>query len=862
MRLILNSMALLHAEMGRLHLSLDHDGTPLIERFERERFCTDVQLWCFQGRELGFDRLFDDLALCEFFHLGPEHRDEVRDWPLVRLYRGLMDPLRGWQRQYRQALGRLREGNQDAVSRLLADLERVFRATLDTASVRVDPWITGLAWRRLTKLRHEERTDALGLYGWVDRPYHGTPGPTPGGTLLAPSYAQLLTSVILRDKQIHDPQADRWKIDLDSRAVRPAKRFADEVRAGAHLQEVLGRAVEGIVAQPDRVQVLRDQFPIRSEHAGRRTCDGQAVLKDGLATLNAMALSPEQLAALAELRTVTNTYGDLLVADAVHHVVSGRPEKAGEAMEAAAGLELPPEFDVIRTPHSGHTVSTTVWFALPDVELPADTSQVGPAALADAAVAAYVEQRVPVDRWRWKVKRKTGSHVVTLADLGLSVADTLAYSQDGLRQLAIEHANGQSVIDRTVNGVPSSPGLRAHRELGRVAMLCQGHVRDDHEKELRQRLVLLMAAQQLSASLASDADASALGRARRWGIAPSPLDDALAPEEHRWSPEQQREDQRARAKGSIDRRLARATDSALSEAPAHQVAQAVAELAGTSMPVFGACAEDHDACADLAGDECTVLDPFEADPVTIREGFDDPGNVKRPHLGLTGLGAGEVVQVEGVAGAHVAPDVAIAQVYTRPLKLAVGVDERFRVLGRVRVGQPRVPVVAEAHREVQPLEPVGGAVSLGGELEEPGALGPLALGDRARPQHLLHRAVVRLEGSEGDLGRPAGVEGVGPGADGNVGIDERTATDTRALHHGHAREESEVNPALAALGMVVVPEPVIPRLAGEGGLVPAAPTLQHQNGVPGLSQATGGNRPPEAAADDNDIVPRKHIRRS
>ena len=60
MRLILNSMALLHAEMGRLHHNRDHDGTALIERFERERFCTDVQLWCFQGRELGFDRLFDD----------------------------------------------------------------------------------------------------------------------------------------------------------------------------------------------------------------------------------------------------------------------------------------------------------------------------------------------------------------------------------------------------------------------------------------------------------------------------------------------------------------------------------------------------------------------------------------------------------------------------------------------------------------------------------------------------------------------------------------------------------------------------------------------------------------------------------
>ena len=95
----------------------------------------------------------------------------------------------------------------------------------------------------------------------MDRPYRGTPGPTAGGTLLAPSYAQLLTAVILRDKQIHDPQADRWKIDLDSRAVRLAKRLADEVRMGAHIQEALGRAVEDIVARPDRVQVLRISSP-------------------------------------------------------------------------------------------------------------------------------------------------------------------------------------------------------------------------------------------------------------------------------------------------------------------------------------------------------------------------------------------------------------------------------------------------------------------------------------------------------------------------------------------------------------------------------------------------------------------------
>jgi hypothetical protein len=56
--------------------------------------------------------------------------------------------------------------------------------------------------------------------------------------------------------------------------------------------------------------------------------------------------------------------------------------------------------------------------------------------------------------------------------------------------------------------------------------------------------------------------------------------------------------------------------------------------------------EDHDACADLAGDERTVLDPLEADPVAVRLGLDDAGDVERPHLGLTGLGLriqGEVI---------------------------------------------------------------------------------------------------------------------------------------------------------------------------------------------------------------------------
>jgi hypothetical protein len=56
-------------------------------------------------------------------------------------------------------------------ARPLERIERAFRATLDTAMNRVDPWITGMATRRLEYLR--ERPEAryrLGVYGWVDGP--------------------------------------------------------------------------------------------------------------------------------------------------------------------------------------------------------------------------------------------------------------------------------------------------------------------------------------------------------------------------------------------------------------------------------------------------------------------------------------------------------------------------------------------------------------------------------------------------------------------------------------------------------------------------------------------------------------------
>src|SRR5208283_4247100 len=108
---------------------------------------------------------------------------------------------------------------------------------------------------------------------------------------------------------------------------------------------------------PALVLLLRRHYPMRPEHAGRRVCDGEAVLRDALSE---PPLLPSTLAGLAAairpLQDAVDAYGDLLVADAVHDLVAGRGELAAEALEAAAGLARPPDLRVLRTDRAGRTV--------------------------------------------------------------------------------------------------------------------------------------------------------------------------------------------------------------------------------------------------------------------------------------------------------------------------------------------------------------------------------------------------------------------------------------------------------------------------------------------------------------------------
>jgi hypothetical protein len=422
-------------------------------------------------------------------------------------------------------------------------LERLLRATVDCATHRVDAWVQAPATRRLKDLVAADTppTWQLGAYGWVDAPRPGTPGPTEAGFLHAPSPGQAVTAMVLRDRAVNDPEPDRWEMSLTSTVIRAADRLGEAVRAGAHLSEALGREVERIVGTKADVERLRRDFPIRGEHAGRRVCDGQAVLAAPEAQLS---LAAPVLAQLGELRRAVDAYGDLLVAEAVHDVVEGRAEAAGAAMDAAAGLGRPPELSVLRTRRDGRGVSTSCVVALVPVNPPAPPldqtalSELSPGTIAEPSFASFLAAQLgPAASWTWS----SGAATVTLAQLGLEPVDALALSLDDLERRVSAAAGGELVA--TDGSAKYRRAVRLVAMIGRspasadtVAEAAGGDSAPIADPSLAQRYTL---ARKVGAALAARLQAAAAGTAPqrttalaaavRWGIAPEAGQSAADP---------------------------------------------------------------------------------------------------------------------------------------------------------------------------------------------------------------------------------------------------------------------------------------------------------------------------------------------
>lgn len=370
--------------------------------------------------------------------------DLVADTPSARVHRNV------------------RAGLRDLSTFERDDVERSLRATLDTATHRIDPWATAIAWRRLQSLAAAERD--LGVYGWVDAPRPAASDPD-HRFLTAPSREQAITAAVMRDRHQRDPDGDQtWAIDLTSGHVRTALRLAAETRNGVHPGETLGQSVERIVGRPDVIDRLRDAFPqqptfLRPHFRVRRTIDGPAVLAaavDTPAALTSLGVTTAQVGELVELSNAIDAFADLQVAEATHGVVTGRPAAVAAAAEAAAGVGIPPEPGVIRTRRDGRTLQTTVAVVLP---VPA-TSGEGPAAVADPAVAAFLDERAgdPAGpAWQWAAHDAAGQPqgTVTLDDIGLRPCETVLLGIDQLRALVASAVGAPSLAPDN----PSGPRL-------------------------------------------------------------------------------------------------------------------------------------------------------------------------------------------------------------------------------------------------------------------------------------------------------------------------------------------------------------------------------------------------------------------
>lgn len=427
-----------------------------------------------------------------------------------------------------------------------AELDRALRATLDAMGHRIDHYATGIANRRLRSHASGGRgRHRLGAYGWLDGPFEGTPGPTAAGRLHAPSHAQSLTSIILRDKYLSAARelaaGDRniWQMNLSSRTVRMAIDMADEVRMGFHIFEIVGRRVEGIVGRPDRVRTLRKAKPLRDAAPdGRDTCHGLDALDALLANTIPGVLDDDpdrgrtQREQLETLKAALEAYSDLLVAEGVHQVVTGHADLAADAMDAAAGLGRPPSLDFARTPSSGYRLGTSVLAVFPHREAGA---QATPIELADASLAGFIRGRVgEADQWVWRLLSEDGEPVrVSLADLGLSPLDTILITEDFL----VEAVRSKAALPLAKVEAPGAhrTAQQLARTLGSPALLAdvsqQPNVPDaeQHASEASLRLELTTRLEAVRAELnrlveaVADGmtDAECLGWLRRvvpWGI--------------------------------------------------------------------------------------------------------------------------------------------------------------------------------------------------------------------------------------------------------------------------------------------------------------------------------------------------------
>lgn len=347
---------------------------------------------------------------------------------------------------------------RDAGQDPFAAVERLLGECLDLVSHRLDAWITSLATARLQAMRSATRRPTglhLGAYGWVEdlSPQEGRRSE---GYVLAPSLAQATTAAVLHSGTLsHPTDPGAFAVNLSSGRMRAALATLDGVRRGQPLGALLGYRLERRLhearesaAPPlelDRVIApLRRQWPLRAVHhqapgaqefvAPHDVTDGAAVgalpVDDALRQLRPAVRPPldpvrEEPAvrtALEALHDDIDAIGDLLLAESVHQLANGNPDRAGATLDSlAAGGHPPPRPEILDTPVQGTSVTHRVLIVVPkDATLshgwdgPAQRSR--PRAVAEPRLDAWAGLHLGrTDRIRLRVRWRRPGHPTSAA---------------------------------------------------------------------------------------------------------------------------------------------------------------------------------------------------------------------------------------------------------------------------------------------------------------------------------------------------------------------------------------------------------------------------------------------------------------
>jgi len=369
--------------------------------------------------------------------------------------------------------------------------EAAIRETLDVFSHRLDAWIASLAARRLDEMRAARPSGlVLGAFGWVEN--LSLQSGSDQIYIHAPSMNHAATAAVLRAGYDSHGASGPLAVNLVSSRVRKADWLAAGVRSGQTLGALLGYRFERGLHEANLdglIAGLRTQHPLPlpagpdadangqsalEAIAARNVVDGRYLSENKASVLQELGLDQNPAsqtavtvsALLDDLADVVDALGDLLLAESVHHLVSGNPLRAGLAADTAGrGDPVPDRFDVTLTPRTSRPLTWQLGALLPAVYVSSATgwqTTTRPRAAAEPHVDAWVAGMLGnAGSWHIACTVSTAAgdsaSAITLDTLNLCALDVITEASGSPCQLELRIAESVS------GGLPEGTSVSVSR---------------------------------------------------------------------------------------------------------------------------------------------------------------------------------------------------------------------------------------------------------------------------------------------------------------------------------------------------------------------------------------------------------------